>query len=199
MTRPAAVQGAWTRRSVAFADGPRFETQHVIWLQAGACYADLRVPFHSAAQDRCFAGRSGWAGAGYRWTHRLDLEAHEADDVGHLDMAGDELIERGTFPTVDGPVAYEEVWVPVSQMTQPALALEAENACLVRVGDHAVTVVDERAEGGTFRAAHRRFDGSVWRTMMSIGEGDGSALPDPTNPPDGWAVAYSRTFEGATA
>jgi hypothetical protein len=54
------VHGAWMRRSAAIDDGPAFETQFVIWLQAGSCYADVRVPLHPAADERCFAGRSGW-------------------------------------------------------------------------------------------------------------------------------------------
>ena len=68
MSIPDEIHGAWKRQSVVVEDGPRFETQHVVWLQAGPCYADLRVPFHPAGDIRCFAGR--------RWPDRL--ERHNA-------------------------------------------------------------------------------------------------------------------------
>jgi hypothetical protein len=75
-----SVQGVWTRQSVSLDGGEPFETQHVYWLQAGDCYADVRVPFHPAGGTSCFAGRSGWDGDRFRWTHRLDFEAPPVAD-----------------------------------------------------------------------------------------------------------------------
>ncbi len=115
------VHGAWTRRSATIDGGAAFETQFVVWLQAGSCYADLRVPLHPDAGERCFAGRSGWDGEGFRWTHQLDLEPGSPgdDDIGSLAWEADALIERGLFPTPGGPVAYEEEWIPL-RATAPA-------------------------------------------------------------------------------
>jgi hypothetical protein len=82
---------------MAIDGGEAFETQHVYWLQAGPCYADLRVPFHPAATARCFAGRAGWDDGCFRWAHRLDLEAANPEDVGELAWEDGRLIERGWF------------------------------------------------------------------------------------------------------
>ncbi|GAC1541637.1 MAG: hypothetical protein NVS3B12_29300 [Acidimicrobiales bacterium] len=211
MTVTDRVQGAWTRRAVSVGDGPHFETQLVVWLQAGDRYADVRVPLHPAADERCFTGRSFWEGDRYRWTHVLDIEtvagvvSPAADDVGAFVWDGPSLIERGMFPTVGGPLRYEEIWERLPAGDGPSSAFEAPGACLVRVGDHAITVVDDRAEGGAFSACYRvrdhgvrnggatdgdatdgdATDGDVWRTVASIGE-DATALPDPDSVPAHW-------------
>ena len=189
-----AVHGAWTRRAAAIDGGAAFETQWVYWLQAETCYADLRVPFHPAADQRCFTGRSGWDGDGYRWSHGLDLEASDgeaspaADDLGYLEWRDEALIETGMWPTAGGPVAYEEVWVRLPGDGGPWLALEAEGACLVRVGNHAITVVDRRASGGSFAACYRVLDDRGWRPKAVIG--DGAATPGPDVAPSEWAVVH---------
>jgi hypothetical protein len=186
---PDFVHGAWARRSVAIDGGPPFETQRVVWIQAGTCYADVRVPFHRSAGERCFSGRSGWDVDGYRWGHRVDLEAGaSADDVGDLSWEGDALIERGTFPTGAGEVAYVEQWVRLPGWRGPFLALEGDNACLVRTGDHAITVEDRRPSGGPFVAAYRRLQSGEWVIVAAIGAGD--CLPTPARPPDDWVVVH---------
>jgi hypothetical protein len=187
------MNGAWGRRSVAVGGGPHFETQHVVWLQAGPCYADIRVPFHPAADRRCFTGRSGWEGARYRWSHHLDLQtlSPAADDVGELVWEDGALVERGLFPTSDGAVTYEEVWVRLPGDDGPSVAFEAANACLVRVGDRAITVVDERP-GGEFHACYRILGDDGWAVAAAIG--DGAGLPSPDVPPD-WPVVHRAPAE----
>jgi hypothetical protein len=192
MTRePDLVHGAWTRRSVAMDHGPHFETQLVVWLQAGACYADVRVPFHPDADTRCFTGRSGWDLDGFRWTHRVDLEegAPAADDFGTLDWEGDSLVERGMFPTADGEISYEEIWVQMPGSRGPFLALEGPGSCLVQVGDHAITVQDRRPDGGTFDAVYRHFDDGAWTSIAVIGSD--CDLPTPADAPSDWCVVHS--------
>jgi hypothetical protein len=188
---PDLVHGAWTRRSVAIDRGPHFETQFVVWIQAGACYADVRIPFHPHADARCFSGRSGWDADGYRWTHRVDLEddAPSADDFGTLTWEADALVERGVFPTRDGDVGYEEVWIRMPGSRGRFLALEGPAACLVRVGDHAITVRDRRPAGGTFDAVYRRFDDGTWATVAVIGSD--RCLPSPADPPSEWSVVHT--------
>jgi hypothetical protein len=190
-TAPDDLHGAWARRSASVGGSEPFESQHVIWLQARTCYADLRVPFAPGAQARCFTGRSGWQGDRYHWSRHLDLEPVGGDDVGDLSWEGDAVVERGMFPTADGEVPYEEEWVRLPGSDGPFLALEGEAACLVRVGDHAITVVDERAEGGDMSAAYCVRDDEGWVLVYAIGAGAG-ALPDPSDPPD-WPVIHRGT------
>jgi hypothetical protein len=187
---PDLVHGAWTRQSVAIGGGPPFETQHVVWIQSGTCYADVRIPFHPGADERCFTGRSGWDGDAYRWTHRFDLEigAPSADDVGELTWNGDTLVERGMFPTADGAVAYEERWVRLPESRGPFLALEGDATCMVRSGSHVITVADQRPTGGEFAAAYRRLRDGAWATVLTIGPAD--RLPSPDDAPEGWQIVH---------
>jgi hypothetical protein len=177
------VRGAWTRQSVSIGDGPAFETQLVVWLQAETCYADLRVPLNEeqSAGERCFSGFSGWDGDLYRWTHRLDLETGSpaADDAGRLVREGDAIVERGMFPTFDGALPYQEIWVPIPGADRPFLGLERPNGSFVRVGDHAITIADQRRSGGTFSAAYYRKAGDQrWTVVASIGEVTDLVGPD---------------------
>ena len=187
---PDCVQGAWTRQSVAIDGGEPFETQRVVWIQAGVCYADVRVPFHPAATERCFTGRSGWDIDGYRWTHRVDLEvlSPAGDDLGDLSWEDDTLIERGQFPTETGVVSYEERWVRLPDWRGPFLALEGDSTCMVRSGGHAITVADRRADGGAFVAIYRRLCDGEWPPVLTIGPADD--LPSPADPPDSWHVVH---------
>jgi hypothetical protein len=167
------VSGAWTRKSVSVEGSEPFETQRVYWLQAGPCYADIRVPFHPGAGASCFSGRSGWDGGRFRWTHRLDLVETGAVDVGDLFWDGDRLIERGTIG--DPAVAYEEVWVRLPDDGGESEALEAADGCHVQVGGHAITIVDGRGAGGSFGASYRVRFGDRWESRAVIGRG--AAMP----------------------
>ena len=199
------MHGAWRRRSVSIDGGPHFETQHVVWIQAGTCYADLRVPFATGAVERCFSGRSGWDGDGeaYRWHHRLDLEgtpgapSPAADDVGDLRAEGGAVIERGRFPTPSGAVSYEEVWERLPGDDGPFVALEAPDACLVRVGRHAATVVDGRRSGLAFSACYRVHADGRWHAVAVIG--DGAGLPGPDDAPRKWTVVSRGIAEAVPA
>jgi hypothetical protein len=196
------VQGAWIRRSAAIEGGSSFETQLVVWLQAGPCYADLRVPLHPDADQRCFSGRSFWEADGYRWTHHLDFEAANgvaspsADDLGQLTWTGDALVETGMFATSTGPVSYEEVWSPLPGGGGPHLAVEAPDGCLVRVGRHAITVVDRRGTGGEFAACYRVLGAQGWRVEAAIGSPE--CLPAVDEIVNGWTVVHNDSRARAT-
>jgi hypothetical protein len=159
-----------------------------VWLQAGSCYADLRVPFHPDAVPRCFTGRSGWDGDRYRWTHELDLEGTEspaADDTGEMTWADGAVIESGLFPTATGSLAYEEMWLSLPECDGPWHTFTAPHACLVRVGGHSITVGDFRAWGKGFAACYWVLDEDRWVPRLSIG--DPSTLPPPGElPPADW-------------
>jgi hypothetical protein len=196
---PDLVHGAWSRRSVSVSGSAHFETQQVIWLQAGTCYADIRVPFCPEAEEWCCAGRSGWDVEGYRWTRHLDLGVVTGtpwaapDDVGELVWEGDALLERGQWPTRNEPVPFEEVWVRLPGDCGPFLALADETACLLQVGDHAITVVDGRRDGGTFAAAYRVLGPTGWAEVACIGP-NAVALPRPDDPPL-WPVIHEGVTE----
>jgi hypothetical protein len=55
--------------------------------------------------------------------------------------------------------------------------LERSGACHVRLGVHALTVVDGRRLGGTFDAAYHLLSEQGWELQMALGGGAG--LPDP--------------------
>lgn len=194
---PDLVHGAWARRCLTVGAGERFETQHVVWIQAGACFADVRVPFHPDAAERAFAGRSGWAGSDYRWSHGIDLYPISGDDTGQLSWEDGLLVERGIFPSDHGEVAYVEWWERLDGADGPFVALEAPGACLVRAGGHAITVVDRRESGGDFAACYRVHDRGRWTVKASIG--DGASLPSPDEAPRDWRVIHSGSTEVVTA
>jgi len=200
VTAPDLVHGAWGRQSVSIDNGPRFETQLVVWLQAGTRYADLRIPFHPAAEEGCFTGWSGWDGERYRWTRHLDLMGSELpspDDVGDLTSENGVLVERGTFSTPSGPLPYEEVWVRLPGADGLWQVFESPTACLVRVGDHAITVVDGRPDGGSFAACYRIRGANGWMLQQSIG--DAADLPAPGEPTPGWRTVHSGDAMVVTA
>jgi len=192
-TAPDVVHGAWVRRSASVSGSEHFETQHVIWLQAATCYADIRVPFRDGVESRCFSGQSGWDADGYRWSRQLDLAPVGGDDVGTLTWEDGTLVERGMFPTPDGEVPYEEIWVRLPGGDGPYLAMVAGRACLVRVGDHAITVRDDRPVGGTFSAAYRVLEPAGWVLLHAIGT-DAARLPDPGDLPD-WPLVHRGVTE----
>ncbi|MGO9872499.1 MAG: hypothetical protein ACLPVY_01765 [Acidimicrobiia bacterium] len=197
---PELVHGAWARKSVSVGGGPHFETQRVVWLQSGTRYADIRLPFHPAADQRCFAGSSGWDGDRYRWTHRLDLaevDSPPADDIADLISENGVLVERGIFPSASGAVAYEEVWVRLAGAEGTWQAVDARDGCLVRVGDHAITVVDRRRDGGRFAASYRVRSSTGWKVELALGDATGLPLPGGTEP--GWLVVHAGDVGAVTA
>ena len=69
---PAAFVGAWQRRSLSRGGSKPEEPQHVVWIQAGRDYADLRLPRTEAASTECFAGHVIWEEPFLTWIHEID-------------------------------------------------------------------------------------------------------------------------------
>jgi hypothetical protein len=219
---PERFRGAWRRVSLSLDGSPPAEPAVVVWVQADEAFADLRLPRNAHDPDHapaCFAGATEWDPPYLRWSHHLDLDGdpgdpgdprygagaaggHDEDgaatsDVGLVSWDGGDLVERGTF-VVDGqPVPYVEVWRRLPRCEAPIVALASDDGWgrLVRAGDHAITVVDERPTGGEYRACYRTRGPSGWRVELAVGPG-AADLPVPR--PDvlgvparlpGWHVA----------
>lgn len=98
---------------------------------------------------------------------------------------GDELVCSGQFPRESGPVPYTEVWRRLAGSHEPALSLVRADGhgVLVQVGDHAVTIADDRARGGDYRACYRSRTSGGWAVALSIGARPDS-LPAPPDVSD---------------
>jgi hypothetical protein len=201
---PERFRGAWQRVSLSLDGGPPCEPAVVIWVQADEAFADVRLPRDVADPDNApagFAGATSWDPPYLRWSHHLDLDVHpgygdrgpDADliddghgdgpvtsDVGLVAWDGDDLVERGTFPIAGRDVPYVEVWRRLPRSEAPIVALASDDGWsrLVRAGDHAITVVDERPAGGAFRACYRTRSPAGWRVELALGPG-AADLPVP--------------------
>lgn len=179
---PADFVGVWRRRDL-HVGGELRDDADVLWLQAGSWYADLRVPHDDPGGPvEAFAGPAAWRPPHFTWFHDLDWCGSFPDDVGHLEAAGDDLIERGTFLIDGDDVPYEERWVR-SSPPGPRLVARCDDAtgraCVVRVADQAIGLADARLHGGGFAAWRvERVDGE-WRSVFrrSIDEAPFPRIP----------------------
>lgn len=158
MTVPDAFRGAWARQSIALGDAPPSEPASVIWVQGESAYADLRLPLDAGEPTECFAGHTTWTPPQLRWGHDIDLAGGPAavTDVGTVEWAGPDLIERGEFEIDGAVVPYVEVWHRLPGSDGRILEEVAEGLIRVVVGDHELLVVDRRREGLGFAAEYRR-------------------------------------------
>lgn len=200
-TVPERFLGAWRRDSLELPSsgaGP-FERQRVLWLQASSAFADVRVPIDEADTDPqaapvSFAGVTTWDGSSLCWHRDLDLHRVTEADEGAITWEGAAMIETGSFTFGGVKQAYREVWVRDDPVVLPRLALRSTDgtARLVRVGDHAITVADERDGDGWYRACYRRRSGSGWTVAVALGEA-ATELPQPPDlddVPDGQTIRY---------
>ena len=204
---PAELSGVWRRRDLVVGDEPRDDAD-VLWLQAGDWYADVRIPHDDGGGAvEAFAGPSSWAPPHFTWFHDVDWLGSFPEDVGHLEPAGDDLIETGTF-TIDGAeVPYRELWARSGPGT-PHVALVAEGsfgrAVVVQVGPHRIALTDGRSVGAGVAARRDDHDALGWATMFERSiDADPVVVPEVldgspetwTPPPVGAVVeAGDRTF-----
>ncbi|MEZ5231820.1 MAG: hypothetical protein AB7W59_06100 [Acidimicrobiia bacterium] len=198
---PDRFLGAWRRESLELPDagGGPFEKQRVLWLQAASAFADVRVPLAAGDPDPqaapvSFAGVTSWDGRSLCWHRDLDLHRVTEADEGEITWDGTSMIETGSFTFGGVRQPYREVWVRDDAVVLPRLALRStdDTARLVQVGDHAITVADERSgrdeghgrdgrsgrDGGWYRACYRRRVDGAWQEISTVGD-HAAALPPP--------------------
>lgn len=189
-TTPVPFVGAWRRASMVF-DGVARDDADVLWLQAGEWYADLRIPLvDGGGAVEAFAGPATWTDPVFTWTHELDWLGTFAEDAGQLERVPatgpvpGTLVERGSAEVEGRTVDYVEEWVIISPPDPPLLVAgrvddaAGERACLVRVGAHALVMVDARPVGGGFGVRREEQVAGVWTMVFEriVGRLPGGSL-----------------------
>lgn len=165
---PREFTGGWFRRGISLDGEPPVEDAVVWWLQAPVQHADLRVPLTSGTPTS-FAGVTTWDGSALTWTREVDLEYFDGIDVGTTAWDGADLLESGTSENPDGTtMSYVERWVRLPGSEGPLWALRQGPLLVVRAGDYAITVVDERPAGGLFRSTAWSRCGSDWQVHHTL-------------------------------
>jgi hypothetical protein len=99
-----------------------------------------------------------------------------------VEVHGDVLVERGTWPGAGGPVPYVEVWDRLARGPAAAWTALGVPGLAVVVGSRAAVLVDGRAVGRPCGAALAASDAAGrWRIS--------AALVDPTA---GWDLEWVR-------
>jgi hypothetical protein len=195
---PDRFRGVWQRVSLSVDGGPWTEPAQVIWVQAGSIFGDIRLPFPGRADAHpamSFAGTLHWSDPVLSWDHKLDLYAEPGDDgddggidgtdIAQVSWHGAELVCAGVFPRGQRDVPYVEVWRRLAGSRGFSLAMirHDRNGVVVQVGDHALTIVDDRSRGGEYRACYRSRRDDQWAVSLSIGD-RADSLPVPPEPTD---------------
>lgn len=179
---PDIFTGAWVRRGLSLDGGPFQEDSVVWWLQGPLVHADLRVPINTGPST-CFAGVTAWDGAALTWTRAVDLEDYAGIDTGAVTWDGPDLLEAGQFDNGDGTTTrYVERWVRLPDSTGPVSTEVRGRTYVVRAGPYALTICDERADGGAFRGTAWEQSGDDWIVHHTLP--DTALAPSPS---DVWA------------
>jgi hypothetical protein len=188
--------GAWERRSIAIDGGAHDEPAHVLWLQGGDAFADLRIPREPTDEPDAFAGITTYDEPALTWHHTLDWNGGFAGyDCGVVERNGEELIERGQFERDGCAHAYEEIWHRIDPGSV-GVVLTSAHAVVVRVGRHALAMRDRRRSGGQFDVRHARMAGLEWSDVTVLG--DGAELAHvPVVLPAEWTVGSEVVLDGA--
>ena len=168
---PGPFIGSWRRVSCTIGGEARDDAD-VLWLQAGVWYADLRIPHHDPGGPiEAFAGPASWSEPTFSWAHALDWIGTYPDDAGHLvPEDGNEavLIETGSFAVDGAEVPYVERWARSPIRGPQLVATDATGtAVVVRVGDHAIGLIDDRPQGGGFAARRDDFVDGRWQAVFA--------------------------------
>lgn len=191
MTLPLEFHGAWVRSGIAVGGGPFAEDTVVWWLQGPSLHADLRTPVAGDGEVTCFTGMTSWSEGELTWTHDLDLAPWGTADVGTVTWDGTDLLESGSFERDGRTVPYTERWRRMPGGDGPLWALGSATGRIVRAGNYALTVVDERPSGGKFSATAWQLADGSWVAQRSVGAG---CPPPPATLdalPDGWRLDES--------
>ena len=182
---PDAFTGGWLRVSIALGDAPPSEDTLVWWLQSMSRHADLRVPFEADGVAVAFAGTTSWERPSLTWRPDLELQPSGFPDTGVIRWDGAELLESGTTVIGGVSVPYVERWQRLPDTAAPLLALSRPGARLVRTGNLALSIADDRGAGGEFHAVAWRRHGGGW----TIDHCWPPAAKAPPPPPDRALVA----------
>jgi hypothetical protein len=171
-------------------------TEHAdaVWLQAERTYAGLRIPrygYGDLVAPVSSAGTTTWADPYLRWSCDVDLDGDAAGaaggdgDVWHVAWRGDDLVATSALVAAGRTVTSTEVWrrLPGSGVVHACRWSPDGTSVMVRAGDHALTIADERATGGAYRACYRARHEGCWSVALALGAG-AKDLPAPDASPD---------------
>lgn len=161
------MTGGWVRNGIALDGAAPLEDSLVWWLQAPTRHVDLRLPRQGTQAVTCFAGITTWAAPSLTWTPDLQLEVSDAVDTGVCTWDGADLLEAGSFLSGGREVGYVERWQRLPGSDGELLALSTAHGRLVRTGDYALTVLDDRGCGGAFVCVAWSREGSSWSVHHS--------------------------------
>lgn len=178
---PLQFVGAWRRLGIQAGDSPLTEDSHVIWLQSGSRYTDIRVPAPNARADsdklvttnagvEAFAGGFHWQAPTLTFEHELDFTANYPDDQGDLSWEADTLVETGRAEVNGKTIAYREYWQRLSRKSPVSETWEIRGsskliAIALRIDDHACVISNQDQFGATL---FTREDG-VWHQKAGVG------------------------------
>lgn len=149
---PAEMTGGWMRNGIAIDGAEPTEPALVWWLQAPSLHADLRIPLEGEDGLMAFAGTTSWSDPALTWTPALELDPSAFEDIGVITWDGADMMEAGSFADGAREVSYVERWQRLPGSDGELLALSTDRGRLVRTGDYALTIVDDRPIGGAFAA-----------------------------------------------
>lgn len=168
MTVPHRFVGVWRRVGLGVDGGPVRPAGDVVWVQADAQFADLRV---GASETRAFAGIATWSAPSMTWSHDVDVPSpgrHPAPpDTGLLEGEADDLVERGSWRRGGRQESYVEHWRRIGS-AGPVRALRYGTARFVQVGEHAVLVTPDGGRRWE-RVGGPRTGPGVWRIVATVG------------------------------
>jgi hypothetical protein len=161
--------GVWRRRSIKTEDGRKDTTTRVFWLQAHACFGDIRIPIDrppcldrrslgelteweaiALSAQQGFGGITHIEGDTCQWHRHVDYQPPNGSrDIGSLAWERDILIELGVEAT------YREEWERLDDGSSGCIALVLEpdesldassrwQGCFVLVGDYFVRILEHR-------------------------------------------------------
>lgn len=195
---PDELQGAWQRIDIAVDGAEPAETQTVWWLQAPTAFVDVRVPLADGDADS-FAGHTTWEAPSLTWHRALDLHEQPVADTGVITWDGDDMMETGVFGFAgQAPVPYVERW---RRLADPGgggyVALRADVARLVVVGNYAITIVDDRAAGGSYRATGWHRPSVLWEETVSWPPAH-AGVSQPPDDTGGWSAGDAVRLDDGT-
>ena len=156
------MHGGWVRQGISLDGVDQAENTVVWWLQAPSKHCDLRVPYLDGDGLMAFAGTTTWADPRLSWHPELELNPSIVDDVGVITWDGPDMIETGLCYQDGREVTYVERWQRLPSSQDELFALSTDTGRLVRAGSYALSIVDDRPNGGAFAAVAWTLTKNEW-------------------------------------